>query len=190
MAGETETGGGAKARAEVRARLGEAADELAEQRKSGPVRISLAERVEALGFGVDTAEVFDLLPVIHIAWADGEVQDPEREAILRVLDARGIGPRAAARVLVESLLERHPGRNYMDETLAILREIVGRGGRRSMELVDLCVVIAEAHGAELNGLDDPVDPIDPREKQALFEVAEALGERAWDWLAARFASPA
>ena len=172
----------AQLRSEVRARLREAANDLAEQRRSGPVRVSLTERVEALGFGVETAEVFDLLPVIHVAWADGEIQAPERDAILRVLDARGIADESRARVLVTSLLEQHPGKNYMDETLAILREILGKDARRSTALVELCVHVAEAHGAGPHGLDDPIDP---RERQALEEVAAALGDRARAWLAAK-----
>jgi tellurite resistance protein len=146
-------------------------------------QISLAERVEALGFGVDTANVFDLLPVIHVAWADGEVQRQERAAIMRVLAARGIEPGTAAHVLVESLLEKHPGKEYMDQTLAVLHEIVANNSRRTEALVDLCFVVAEAHGGGLLGLRDPIEP---REKQALREVAEALGERARSWVQAKF----
>ena len=170
----------AQLRAQVRARLRAAADDLAQQRQTGRTRVSLVERVEALGFGVETAEVFDLLPLIHIAWADGEVQESEREAILRVLDARGIEARTKARVLVASLLEQHPGQSYMDETLAILREILGKNAPRATALVDLCVLVARAHGAGPHGLDDPIDP---RERQALQEVAAALGDRAQAWLA-------
>nr|WP_255216739.1 TerB family tellurite resistance protein [Pseudenhygromyxa sp. WMMC2535] len=144
---------------------------------------SLAERVEALGFGVETARVFDLLPVIHVAWADGEVQMLEREAIMRVLEARKIPPGSEAHVLVDTLLERHPGKIYMDETLAVLREIVANDRRRSEALVDLCFVIARAHGAGVLGLRDPIDS---REKQVLYEVADALGSRAQLWVRAKF----
>ncbi|MCA9686137.1 MAG: TerB family tellurite resistance protein [Myxococcales bacterium] len=174
-------------RDQTRTRLERAAVQLAARRevasRLSTGDMSLAERVEALGFGSDTASVFDLLPVIHVAWADGEVQRPERQAILRVLEARGIDRGSEAYLLIDTLLERHPGKVYIDESLAVLREIVAHNNRRAEALVDLCFVIAQAHGAGLLGLRDPIDA---REKQALHEVAEALGERATLWLKAKF----
>ena len=145
--------------------------------------LSIAQRVQALGFTEETARVFDLLPVLHVAWADGEVQGPEREAIMRVLEVRGIDPQSAGYLLMESLIEQHPGEAYMAETLAIIRELVAANTRRAEALVDLCYVIAEAHGGGLFGFRDPIDS---NEKKALFSVAEALGDRAQLWLRAKF----
>ncbi|EDM76039.1 hypothetical protein PPSIR1_06713 [Plesiocystis pacifica SIR-1] len=174
-------------RSATRTRLERAAVELAARRELArglsTQSISLAERVEALGFGVETAQVFDLLPVIHVAWADGEVQRQEREAIMRVLEARDVQQGSPAYVLVDSLLEQRPAKEYFDETLAVLRDIVADNNRRAEALVDLCFVIAEAHGAGFLNLRDPIDA---REKQALYEVAEALGERAHTWVKAKF----
>jgi tellurite resistance protein len=84
---------------------------------------------------------------------------------------------------METLLEQPPGKEYMDESLAVLRELVADNNRRAEALVDLCVAIAEAHGSGLLGLRDPIDA---RERQALHAVAEALGERAQVWLEAKF----
>lgn len=178
---------GAPARDATRTRLRKAAVELQARRDvaSGLLTedLTLAERVEALGFDEDTSRVFDLLPVIHVAWADGAVQKPEREAIFRVLEARNIAPSMPAHVLISTLLEQSPGKAYMDESLAVLRELVANNKRRAEALVDLCYVVAEAHGGGLFGFRDPIDE---REKQALYDVAEALGERAHTWLKAKF----
>lgn len=177
----------AEQRAATRTRLDRAAVELQARREiaTGLLTddLTLAQRVQALGFDETTARVFDLLPVVHVAWADGEVQAPEREAILSVLEARGIEPGTPAYVMLTALLEFHPGQAYLDETLAILRELVANNNRRAEALVDLCYVIAEAHGGGLFGWRDPIDP---REKNALYAVAEALGERAHTWLKAKF----
>lgn len=145
--------------------------------------LSIAERIQVLGFNEDTAKVFDLLPVIHVAWADGAVQRPERDAIMRVLEARGVVAGMEAYTLVESLLERAPGQAYMDETLGLLRELVADNTRRTEALIDLCFVIAEAHGAGLLGLRDPIDK---REREALYAVANKLGDRAQTWVKAKF----
>ena len=145
--------------------------------------LTLAERVEALGFSEATAKVFDLLPVIHVAWADGEVQKREREAIMSVLEVRGVVEDTQAHAMVESLLERAPGQAYMDESLALLRELVANNSRRAEALIDLCFAIAEAHGAGFLGLRDPIDE---RERRARYDVAEKLGPRAQQWVKAKF----
>ena len=160
----------------TRTRLLHAAQELASSER----KLSLAERVIALGFGVSTAHVFDLLPLVHVAWADGEVQARERAAILHLLEVRGVERGCAAWVLFEALLEEHPGQAYMDETLAVLCKVVSHNKGRVEALVDLCVRVAQAHG------EHDQDPIDPRERQALDEVAAALGPRAQTWIETRF----
>lgn len=147
--------------------------------------LSLAERAQALGFTQTTARVFDLLPVIHIAWADGEVQASERVAIMRVLQARGLEHGSPSYSLINALLEHHPGQAYLDETLAVLHELVAHNDTRAQALVDLCFAVAEAHGAGPQGTEDPIDD---NEKQALFAVAEALGERATRWIRGKFSA--
>ena len=178
---------GAEDREATRTRLQKAAVELQSRRAVAEglatQDLSIAERTQALGFNEDTAKVFDLLPVIHVAWADGAIQRPERDAIMRVLEARGLAPGMEAYTLVESLLEQAPGQAYMDETLGLLRELVADNTRRAEALIDLCFVIAEAHGAGLLGLRDPIDK---REREALYAVAQKLGDRAQAWVKAKF----
>ena len=183
MTAQGEHDDGAETRAITRKRLRQAALELQARRDIATglhtTDLSLAERAQALGFDQHTAKVLDLLPVIHVAWADGEVQTEERQAILRLLEARNIAIDDPAHVLVSALLERHPGQVYLDETLSILHDLVASNKTRAEVLVDLCYAIAEAHGAQQ-------DPIDPRERETLFAVAEALGDRAQAWVQSKF----
>jgi len=176
------------ARAKLRAKLESAAEAMQTRRRdiaNGLLtdNLSLADRVQALGFNAETARVFDLLPVVHVAWADGEVQAEEREALMTVLEVRGVEPGSAGFQLLSALLEKHPGQAYINESLAVIRELVAENSRRAEALVDLCFVIAEAHGAGFLGLRDPIDG---NERQALEAVAEALGDRATQWLRAKF----
>ena len=178
----------ASAREATRTKLESAAAELQSRRRDiakGLVTddLSIAERVEALGFNPETARVFDLLPVVHVAWADGEVQAEEREALMRVLEVRGVDPGSAGHLLMTSLIEKHPGEAYIHESLAVIRELVAENKRRAEALVDLCFVIAEAHGSGFFGLRDPIDK---SERKALEAVATALGDRATMWLKAKF----
>jgi len=132
--------------------------------------LSLAERIKALGFSGDSARVFDLLPLVHVAWADGSVQKGERAAILRVLGKRGVAPGSEGFTLMESLLEERPSAEYMQQSLAVLRELLG-GDARSSEIVDLCQQVAAAAGGFL-GLGGKIND---DERALIDDIAQHLG---------------
>jgi uncharacterized tellurite resistance protein B-like protein len=180
----------AQERQATRTRLEAAALELQEKRKiADSLRtedLDLAARVKALGFDGDTAGVFDLLPVIHVAWADGKVQRKEREAIMDVLAVRGVTRGSPAHTMMEAMLEERPSQIYLDESLAVFRALVAGNKRRIEVMVDLCVAIAEASGGFL-GLGNPVDE---SEREMLDRIAESLGERAKLWLRAKMGETA
>jgi uncharacterized tellurite resistance protein B-like protein len=134
----------------------------------------LLSRIRALGFDGETAEVFDLLPLVHVAWADGKIQRNERTTILRILEQRGIEPTSNAHLLVESLLEQKPSETFMGETLAVLQALIGEQPEQTKSLVDLCHQVAEASG-NLLGLGARTSA---RELELIERVAEALGTGA------------
>lgn len=137
--------------------------------------LDLAERIKALGFSGDSARVFDLLPLVHVAWADGSVQKSERAAILRVLETRGVAPGSDAFVLMESLLEERPSDDYMSQSLAVLKELLAQGdGDRGAQLVDLCQVVASSAGGFL-GLGAKISQ---GERELIETIAGQLGNGA------------
>ncbi len=137
--------------------------------------LSLAERIQSLGFSGETSRVFDLLPLIHVAWADGAIQKNERAAILRVLEVRGIPAGSEAFTLVESLLEEQPSAEYMSQSLAVLRDVLAQdGGERGELIVDLCEQVAKAAGGFL-GLGDKVGD---EERALIDEITRSLGDSA------------
>ncbi len=164
-------------RRKLREKLEAAAHELAEKhaiaQSLNTADLSLAERIKALGFSGATARAFDLMPLVHVAWADGSVQKGERAAILRVLDLRGMGSGSDAFVLMESLLEERPSDEYMSESLAALKELVGAGGGGS-EIVDLCEQVASAAG----GFFGLVGKVGAEERALIDEIAHHLGHGA------------
>jgi tellurite resistance protein len=164
-------------RRKLREKLEAAAHELAEKHAIADSLktsdLGLAERIKALGFSGGTAPVFDLLPLVHVAWADGAVQKGERAAILKVLETRGIAAGSEGFVLLESLLEERPSDEYMTESLAVLRELVGQGGPGS-DVVGLCERVAAASGGFL-GLGGKVDEA---ERALIDEIAGHLGSGA------------
>jgi tellurite resistance protein len=161
-------------RRKLREKLEAAAHELAEKHAIAQsletADLSLAERIKALGFSGATARVFDLLPLVHVAWADGAVQKGERAAILKVLELRGVPAGSEGFQLMESLLEERPSDEYMSESLAVLKELLGQNGRGA-DVVGLCEQVASAAGGFL-GLGGKVSG---EERALIDELASHLG---------------
>ena len=169
-----------EARRRLRDKLAGNAAGLEEQQRiaqsMGTSDVSVAEKVKALGFDGDSARVFDLIPLIHVAWADGSVQRGERAAIFKVLQKRGIEQDSEASRTIASLLEERPSDGWMRQSLAVLRELTGGIGDRSQEIVDLCIGVATASGGLL-GLGKKIDA---DERVLIEEIVAALGNRAAD----------
>lgn len=144
--------------------------------------LEVAQRIVRLGFDEDTVKIFDLVPMVHVAWADGEVQGQERAAIEAIMTARGLAQDSPGWIMMEGLLSRPPSAELLAELLEVFRDLVRGDNRRIEVMVDLCVVVAEQHG-KLLGLFG--DPIDDRERAALGEIATMLGDRAEQWLRAK-----
>ena len=156
-------------RDQLREQLDKAAGELRDDAKAG--ELSLSDRIAALGFSADKLKVFDLLPLVHVAWADGSVSRKERTAILDVLRGRGIQPGTEAFRTIESLLEERPSQAFLDQTIAVLKEAVG--GARAANIVDLCVQVAGASGGFLN-----MGTVSNEERALIEQIANQLGGAA------------
>lgn len=152
------------------------------QRSAISPDLEVAQRIVRLGFDEDTVKIFDLVPMVHVAWADGEVQGQERAAIEAIMTARGLAQDSPGWIMMEGLLSRPPSAELLAELLEVFRDLVRGDNRRIEVMVDLCVVVAEQHG-KLLGLFG--DPIDDRERAALGEIATMLGDRAEQWLRAK-----
>lgn len=167
-------------RRKLRAKLEQAAKDMADKEAiAQSVKtddLSLAERIKALGFSGDTARVFDLLPLIHVAWADGSIHKNERAAILRVLELRGIPAGSEGFTLVESLLEQRPSDAYMSQSLAVLKELLASSGdeQRKREIVELSEQVAAAAGGFL-GLGAKISD---EERTLIASISAQLGEGA------------
>ena len=67
-------------RQQLRERLNKNAGEL---RDEDAARGSLSQRIAALGFEGERLKVFDLLPLVHVAWADGSIPAARAEPRFR-----------------------------------------------------------------------------------------------------------
>jgi hypothetical protein len=76
---------------------------------SGITNDRVLEKLVSLGTTPQMVAALAVVPLIEVAWADGEVDDQERQAILRSLGDSGVSPGGIEHELVETWLERRPG---------------------------------------------------------------------------------
>lgn len=166
--------------------LGKAAEELQESRKIaekiGTGNEELVGRLRSLGFDGETAQVFDLLPLIHVAWADGKIERNERGLIFKVLEQRGVAKGSESWELIGALLDEEPSAAFMDETLALLRDLAASKPGVQSSVLDLCLMVADASGGIL-GFGNKVSD---EEKELIRHIAETLGPDAQSKFAGRF----
>ena len=100
--------------------------------------------LDSLGVNPTTLSALQLIPLIAVAWADGQIQTAERNAILAAAEDSGIGGGRAARKLLMSWLENKPGpalveawvgyaagmvENLTPEAAAVMRRTMLQGAR-------------------------------------------------------------
>ena len=138
----------------------------------------LAERLVHLGFDAETACVLHILPLIQVAWANGEVSRRERRGILHVLKLREIPEGSRAWLMCESLLENRPTDAFLQSSREALRDLLSHSqaaqGQEERQLIDLCVDIAEASG----GLFGLVRSVSATERSVIADIAATVGDAA------------
>jgi len=74
----------------------------------------LIDHLLELGLGPETVLAVTLVPLAMVAWADGAIQPPEREAILRAAAEKGIAPGSIAQQVLESWLGHPPSARLVE----------------------------------------------------------------------------
>lgn len=164
----------ADARRKLRESLEDNARDLEVGAALGTDDATLGQQIRKLGFDGENAKVFDLLPLVHVAWADGSIQRGERAAILKVLTARGIAPGTEPFRTIEALLEERPPESFMKQSMVLLKAVVASRGGTADEIVDLCIKVAAASGGIL-GLGTRIGD---EEKQLIARISVELGDAA------------
>jgi hypothetical protein len=88
-----------------------AADDARRELLRKVVRIhdgAFLDRLIALGIGPETAMALRLIPLVFVAWADGSIDEREREAIMRAATEQGLAAEDMVRQMLKRWLERRP----------------------------------------------------------------------------------
>jgi hypothetical protein len=76
---------------------------------SGITNDQVLEKLVSLGTTPQTLAALAVVPLVEVAWADGEVDEKERETILKGLGESGVPVGGTEYQLIETWLERRPG---------------------------------------------------------------------------------
>jgi hypothetical protein len=81
-------------------------DEL--RKASGMSDDAVLDQLVALDLHANTIAALSLVPLIQVAWADGEIQDNERVAILQGAHGKGLEDGTAGYALLQTWLDKKP----------------------------------------------------------------------------------
>ena len=75
---------------------------------SGITNPAILDKLLALGVRHETVAALAIVPLVEVAWADGSIDDKERQAILERAQGHGVAPGSPGHDLLRSWLERRP----------------------------------------------------------------------------------
>lgn len=79
---------------------------------------------EELGYNRDTVQVLHLVPILQVAWSDGEVSGPERAEILRIAAARGVIEGSPAHAQLLHWMDERPAPEFFERTMRVISDIL------------------------------------------------------------------
>ena len=118
----------------------------------------------------ETLIAFSLVPLVEVAWADGEIQAKERDAIIRAAVERGVEEGSPTCTLLRNWLQTKPGPRLLEVWkgyIEALKDSLGERSRAQLKsgTMGRARAIAEAAGGFLG-----VASISAAEKKILEEL--------------------
>src|SRR5262245_54856544 len=161
--------------------LAELRDELAHKKSKEELRTASGitddlalEHLVSLGVSAKTLVALTLVPLIHVAWADGKMNEREREAVLMAAAGKGIEPRTASYRLLETWLAQpsdpilfEAWRTYINELSSSL--VPGQRGLLKSQILAFAQSVAESAGGFLG-----IKTVSAAEQAALAQIEAAF----------------
>lgn len=127
-----------------------------------------------LGVSGETILAVSLIPLVSVAWADGNVTDAERSRILEAEEAQHIDKESATHELLNFWLDNDPGPEMLEAWKHFIHELRGlltpaHGTLFDAEIMDRAESVAKASGGYLS-----YGAISPAEQKVLDTVNRTL----------------
>lgn len=162
--------------ADLRDDLGQVDDAKALAVATGIVDATLLTELVGLGVSAQTLAAFRMIPLLHVAWCDGELQKSEREVLLDVACRRNMARGSAAYRVLDEWMERAPRPELMTAWCKYLEEMCDGLSPTAIsvlrsEIVGQAEMVAQAAGGFLG-----IASTSKIEKQALETVRTAFNQ--------------
>jgi hypothetical protein len=96
------------------------------RKASGMTDEAVLDKLVALGLKTNTIAALSLVPLIEVAWADGEIQDNERSAILQGAHGKGLEQGSDGYELLQSWLRKPPTSELFDAWTAYIKALAAQ----------------------------------------------------------------
>lgn len=142
--------------------------------RTGVADEEILRDLESLGYTSETVMLLHVVPLLQMAWAEGDVSDRERDLIIEAARTRGIEKDTPAdRQLAEWLASR-PGDDLFDKTLRVIGAILesrppGEREASQKDLLSRLTAIASASGGILG-----FGKVSPQEHQVLARISQEM----------------
>ena len=142
---------------------------------TGIAEDDMLDRILGLGVDAETFMAMSIAPLVLVAWANGSVEDKERQAVMSAAGKAGIGVDSSTGQLLQGWLESQPDdvlmATWKDYTNAICEKLqAGDKTKLCEQLIGRCKTVAEAAGGFLG-----LGSISAKE-QAVIEALQAAFE--------------
>jgi hypothetical protein len=145
--------------------------EAARQRLSreGGIDDETSDVLLDVGIGAEELPALDWIPLVEVAWSDGDVDMPEREAILGAVESDGIAQGHPAHDLLLSWLEARPAPELLQAWQRHLSS-TDRSAEQRSEILDRARAVAQASGGVLG-----IGKVSGAESKSLETIETLLG---------------
>ena len=138
---------------------------------------ALIDHLIGLGLEPGTVLALQLVPLAAIAWADGQIEPRERDAVLKAAAAQGVPPDSVAGQMLGSWLVQRPSAELLDAWKRQVRALWPSLSQKERDEIRVSALdrarsVAEAAGGFL-GL---TSRISAQEKTVLDDLAQALAD--------------
>ena len=147
--------------------------ELGEQ--AGVTDPELSRELAELGFTPETVKLLPLIPVLEMAWAEGEVTAAERKMVVDAARGRGIEAGGTADRQLADWLDRRPEDSVFRRAGRLINALVESGGHFGVtpdDIIKYCEAIADASGGIFG-----IRRVSPEERATLSRIANEIKGR-------------
>lgn len=145
------------------------------RKASGMTDDVVLDKLLALGIGAETVLALSLVPLIYVAWADGKIQDQEREAILEGAQKKGIASDSPAFALLQAWLSQQPKPSLFETWETYIKALRGKlsdneSAQLEAQVMRFARFVAESSGGFLG-----IGKISGAEEAALARIEAVFG---------------